>query len=79
MYTKTPPHESLQPSEMKTSFPSSTQILENQEPSSPPAALTVVLSVACGAVATCILVTVRSTQKKTRKWLLLLTPALGNV
>jgi hypothetical protein len=50
---------------MKTSFsPGPTSTSSNQDPSTPPAALTVVLSVACGAVATCILVTVRNPKKK---------------
>ncbi|KAF8491591.1 hypothetical protein F5888DRAFT_1735122 [Russula emetica] len=46
-------------SEMKTSFyPVPTSTSSNQDPTTPPAALTIVLSVACGAVATCILVTI---------------------
>ena len=50
---------------MKTSiYPGPTSTLSNQDSSSPPAVLTVVLSVACGAVATCILVTVRQPKKK---------------
>lgn len=63
---KTLPHDFLQPSDMiSPSNPTTTSA--NQDPSNPPAALTVVLSVACGAVATCILVTVRSTPQKTEK------------
>ena len=75
---KTLPHDDfLQPSDMiSPSNPTTT--LANQDPSNPPAALTVVLSVACGAVATCILVTVRSTPQKNRKEPLPLTHYLGN-
>ncbi|KAF8473729.1 hypothetical protein DFH94DRAFT_764130 [Russula ochroleuca] len=45
---------------MRTSPPSDSTPTSttNQDPSSPPAALTVVLSVACGAVAICILLTI---------------------
>lgn len=58
------PHDFAMTFEMKTSFPPGpTSTLSNQDSSSPPAALTVVLSVACGAVATCILVTVRHPKK----------------
>jgi hypothetical protein len=59
---KTLLHDFLQLSKMKTSPPSDSTptSITNQDPSSPPAALTVVLSVACGAVATCILLTVRT-------------------
>ena len=73
MAAKTLPHDFqvLQPPEMKTPPPSDSTPTSttNQDPSSPPAALTVVLSVACGAVATCILLTVRTPRpkKKTRK------------
>ncbi|KAH9986096.1 hypothetical protein BJV74DRAFT_545657 [Russula compacta] len=48
MATNTLPHES--PQALDTS--------SSQYPSTPPAALTIVLSVACGAVATCILLTI---------------------
>jgi hypothetical protein len=68
MAAKTLPHDFqvLQPPEMKTSPPSDSTPTSttNQDPSSPPAALTVVLSVACGAVATCILLTVRTPRPK---------------
>ena len=68
MAAKTLPHDFqvLQPPEMKTPPPSDSTPTSttNQDPSSPPAALTVVLSVACGAVATCILLTVRTPRPK---------------
>ena len=54
-----PPDTNMTTTLTTTPFPSASPSLHDQYPSSPPAALTIVLSIACGIVAICTLFTVR--------------------